>query len=464
MKNKCISLLFAFLVLPATLLACDLSSFTVNSVADLGGGYYEFNVTFCAGSGQNAYRYGADQNTYTWAIRVDNGAVVTSAPAFLTSPNTGSIYFSDTISYMGYHYLVYDYSSGGNGWWTCIDGGCGPVQSTCIDVTFTTYGMPNTILGGGAESAGIVIAGLGYGCNDEPDMIQHLLVPEAHAGNDTQVCPGGTVTLDAGASDGTPPYTYLWSTGATSSSISVAPAVSTTYSVTVTDGNGNTATDDVTVSIASTPTANAGADKQIYIGYGATCVSLNGSATGGTSPYTYAWSNGSTSAIPSVCPATSTTYTLTVTDANGCASTDAVEVAVENIVCGPGKVYVCHYGTTKCYKTNQVNSHLNHGDYLGTCDGMRLADMDEEPMLSAYPNPACNEVSLLFHLEEETAVTIEFYSMSGQLVARPLMNNLRESGDWLEVIALHDMEPGMYMVRLVSDAGDQYMTSLMISR
>ena len=54
-------------------------------------------------------------------------------------------------------------------------------------------------------------------------------------------------TLMAQASNGCPPYTYAWSTGASTQSIEVCPAMSTTYTVTVTDAVGNTDSDDVTV-------------------------------------------------------------------------------------------------------------------------------------------------------------------------------------------------------------------------
>ncbi len=47
-----------------------------------------------------------------------------------------------------------------------------------------------------------------------------------------------TLTLTANASEGTVPYTYLWSTGATTQSITVSPTTCTTYSVKVTDAKG----------------------------------------------------------------------------------------------------------------------------------------------------------------------------------------------------------------------------------
>ena len=53
------------------------------------------------------------------------------------------------------------------------------------------------------------------------------------------ICTGDTATLTANASGGTGSLTYLWSTGATGSSISVT--TSATYTVEVTDSKGCTA-------------------------------------------------------------------------------------------------------------------------------------------------------------------------------------------------------------------------------
>ena len=69
--------------------------------------------------------------------------------------------------------------------------------------------------------------------------------------------------------------------------------------------------------------ASAGADQIICSGEMATLV---GSATMGTPDYTYGWSNGDGTA--SIMVSAANTYTLTVTDANGCSATDDVLVTV----------------------------------------------------------------------------------------------------------------------------------------
>ena len=141
-----------------------------------------------------------------------------------------------------------------------------------------------------------------------------------NAGADVTInCSNPSATLTATGGSGS----FLWSTGATTASITVSPSTTTTYSVTITSANGCTASDAVVVTSAgiSAPIANAGPDITISYGTSATLT-----ASGGTS---YLWSNGATTASTTVSPVNRTTYTVTVTGANGCTATDDVIVVVE---------------------------------------------------------------------------------------------------------------------------------------
>ncbi|HQP04007.1 MAG TPA: gliding motility-associated C-terminal domain-containing protein, partial [Bacteroidales bacterium] len=61
-------------------------------------------------------------------------------------------------------------------------------------------------------------------------------------------------------------------------------------------------------------------------------VNLNASASGGTSPYTYAWDNGLGSGNShTVNPVANTTYNVTVTDSNGCSNTGNVSVSINSL-------------------------------------------------------------------------------------------------------------------------------------
>lgn len=90
------------------------------------------------------------------------------------------------------------------------------------------------------------------------------------------------------------------------------------------------------------PTADAGSDATIASGGSAT---LEGSATGGQEPYTYAWTpttglDDATVAQPTASPTVTTEYTLTVTDSNGQTDTDTVTVTVASalaVEAGPNR-------------------------------------------------------------------------------------------------------------------------------
>lgn len=135
-------------------------------------------------------------------------------------------------------------------------------------------------------------------------------------------CNGGSDgELDLTASGGTSPYTYSWSTGATTEDLTALVAGS--YTVTLTDDNSCTATETFTISeptqlaIADTitdVTCNAGSDGAINIG-----------VSGGTSAYSFAWSNASVSEDLTGLAAGS--YTVTVTDNNGCTETGSYTVS-----------------------------------------------------------------------------------------------------------------------------------------
>lgn len=134
-------------------------------------------------------------------------------------------------------------------------------------------------------------------------------------------CPGdndGQVT--ANPLGGTPPFSYLWSTGATTASIGGLP--SGIYTVTVTDSEGCEATGTGTVTEPPLLIANATSQNPVCIDDNDGSASV--SVSGGTQPYTYLWSTGATTvSIMGLAPGG---YSVTVTDANGCTAIDNVVI------------------------------------------------------------------------------------------------------------------------------------------
>ncbi|MFT4535735.1 MAG: hypothetical protein ACI9P5_003105, partial [Saprospiraceae bacterium] len=141
--------------------------------------------------------------------------------------------------------------------------------------------------------------------------------PNIDLGQDVSICLGSQTILEANATGGEEPYSYAWPFGLGSGNTkTVAPTETTTYVVTVTDANNCTNTGDVTVIVNLNPTAE-GVDGEICAGYDDGTVSVDPS--GGQEPYSYIWSNGATTqSLINLGPSVETTYTVTVTDDNGC--------------------------------------------------------------------------------------------------------------------------------------------------
>lgn len=158
----------------------------------------------------------------------------------------------------------------------------------------------------------------GNGCQDS-DAINITVDPSptANAGLDQTICDGQTATLTASGGG-----TYSWSSGGGNASENVSPSTSQTYTVTVTNGFGCQDTDDVLVNVNPLPTAFAGNDITVCNGGNATIT-----ATGGVS---YMWDGGlGAGATQNLTNITSpVTYTVTVTDANGCTDTDDIFIDV----------------------------------------------------------------------------------------------------------------------------------------
>lgn len=139
----------------------------------------------------------------------------------------------------------------------------------------------------------------------------------------SSIAPGGSSQLDVTVTGGVPPYTYGWTNGATLNSATISnpvamPVGTTTYTVTVTDSTNTQSTASVTVDVqqvltvtASPQTINAGQFTQ-----------LNATLAGAVPPVFYQWTPTFAVSNPNIAnplgaPSTTTTFMVTVIDANG---------------------------------------------------------------------------------------------------------------------------------------------------
>jgi gliding motility-associated-like protein len=147
------------------------------------------------------------------------------------------------------------------------------------------------------------------------------------------VCFGGSIgSINISASGGTAPYTYSWTgpNGFTSTNEDLQNLVAGTYQVTVRDANACTALVGPQITITQ-PTQLALTQSQVNnVCFGRSIGSINISASGGTAPYTYAWTgpNGFTSTNEDLQNLVSGTYQVTVTDANSCTALVGPQITI----------------------------------------------------------------------------------------------------------------------------------------
>jgi hypothetical protein len=129
----------------------------------------------------------------------------------------------------------------------------------------------------------------------------------------------GAVTV--GVTGGTQPYAYHWSTGGTTSGLTGLAAA--TYVLTVTDANQCTTLLTVVIANPALLAVSVLTKTDVVCPNGATG-SITAGAGGGTPPYAYQWSNAGTG--PTIGGLTVGTYTLTLTDANGCSKSLTAQI------------------------------------------------------------------------------------------------------------------------------------------
>jgi gliding motility-associated-like protein len=161
----------------------------------------------------------------------------------------------------------------------------------------------------------------------------------------------GTATVNI-TSGGAPPFNYLWSSAPPQATSTATSLPSGNYTVTVTDNNGCSATATVNVTMTSAVTAVA-----VVTGNNPVCpgqsTTLTVNVNGGSAPFNYLWSpaadlNSSTLQTVTATPTSGTTYTVTVTDANGCTTSAncTVTIAIPPVVTVSPDITICPGAST----------------------------------------------------------------------------------------------------------------------
>jgi hypothetical protein len=202
---------------------------------------------------------------------------------------------------------------------------------------------------------------------------------------------------------GQAPFTYDWNTSPSQSTEIATGLCGGSYSVLVTDSLGCTGTATVTLTEPS----------QLFISSSiigdATCVGCNdGSITvnpiGGTLPYSYSWSNGSTT--QTVSNLIVGTYTLCIDDASGCQFCDTFIV-------------------------DEPNTGVSYAD--------------DKSLITFYPNPINDYVTILISKELDiNKYLLSIYSVTGVKLKTIRLQN------YIDKFSLKEIGTGIYYVKLIN--------------
>uniref|UniRef100_UPI00286D466C HYR-like domain-containing protein n=1 Tax=Flavobacterium sp. TaxID=239 RepID=UPI00286D466C len=269
-----------------------------------------------------------------------------------------------------------------------------------------------------------------------------------------------------------------------------ANGTTTTITYTVTDVGGNTASCSFTVTRqAALALAVTNSNPQLYYGYTLDqSTTIKGTPSGGVGPYkvvitmnrvlacnvlnsagdeTWTASAGGSS-TGNTCPGSgpgttpvsthltvpvggfysvtsillaNATFTVTVTDANGCVVSGTTNVYSEDARCFAGnsaivKVKICHKtGNSKdpchelCVSESAVAAHIAHGDYIGAClanctdpvvhtKHIEVEEAAKVFKVIGYPNPSKNQFTVEVLSDSNDKVEVAVYDMLARLIRR----------------------------------------------
>jgi len=285
---------------------------------------------------------------------------------------------------------------------------------------------------------------------------------------------GGTVSV--GPTGGIGGYQVSWSNGASGFTNDVNQ--SGTYQVTITDGAGCTVTDAIDMTIVDT------ALELIVSTENTSCADNNdglaaATVAGGTTPYHYNWSTGSTE--NSIENLAAGTYSVEITDATGCQQNQIFTVTAPDPVlldCSgtpesngvDGFVQVSVSGGIAPYQyiwstgdTGSFVQEITNGSYDVTvtdqngCSSICTVDLiptnTEMPAnfatLDVFPNPASEQLFIQANLLESESVNLSLVNLIGQAVWTANTNGTAIQ----QIIEVADLAAGTYLLRLETAKG-----------
>ncbi|OFY87116.1 MAG: hypothetical protein A3F72_16550 [Bacteroidetes bacterium RIFCSPLOWO2_12_FULL_35_15] len=446
---------------PAGCSSSDTINITINPVVSINLGP---DVTQCGGS--VFLNAGNPGSTYIWNTGASSQTITTnlSGTYYVSATNVSGCTSADTLLVNINPLPVVN---------------LGPDVFACNpDVTLSTGSNGNYTWNTGASTPTLLVSNSGTysvavnlnGCI-LTDTINVTLSnpPIVNLGTDTTSC-SASVLLNAGNSGST----YLWNTGTTGQT--AMAYTSGNYSVLVTAAGGCSQSDTIKVTIHPSVAANAGADLAVCSG---SAVQL--SASGGI---TYLWNGSISGQNITITPTSNVSYTVSVTDVNGCMGTDQVNVAVTNgpfaafnFFANAGTVtttntstntsaYVWDFGDGSALDiaTAPTHTYLTSGTYtilLTAVNGcgtdttsqiltltIGLEEIEFANAIIIYPVPTSGMLTVYLQRSFDKNVFIKIISVEGKLVDEKTIEKLTTDKVTFD---LTNLTPGLYFVQMTND-------------
>jgi gliding motility-associated-like protein len=353
-----------------------------------GSGGYTFDWTTADGTGLSATNEdqgGLTFGTYDVTMTDLNGCILTTTitltePVILTQAISAFEYPStDNISCFGFNDGSIDYTVGGGSpgytysWTTANGSGLIDGLEDQTNLTAGTYNVLLTDINGCQQTITITLV--------EPTPLVINLTPSIYSGgfNLSGCQPDGWI--DATVNDGSPGYTYSWSPGLETTE-DIANLPEGTYTVTATDINGCIIIDEITLIAPELVTVTTAVTTN-YNGQDITCTGasdggITSTPSGGAAPYTYEWTNSTAVVVgtnQSVNNLPSGTYSVLVTDDNGCTTTEVITLVDPPLTVIAGSVSTDYNGQdVSCFGSTDGGITL---DVQGGTPGFNYTWRDE---------------------------------------------------------------------------------------
>ncbi len=370
------------------------------------GGTLPYTYSWSGGGGTNAAASNLSAGTYSLLTTDNNGCTATASATITQSVEAlGASISPLNVSCYGGTGSATVTSSGGNAPYTYSWSGGAGTNLTASNLSPGTYSITVTDNGGCTATSSTTIT--------QPASPLGITISTVQ----NAACSPGAIIANM-ATGGVSPYTYAWipSGGNRLSATNLSAGV---YSIIAVDNNGCTAITSATITQTASVlsvTASATASIRCNGGNGGGC---NATVSGGSSPFTYSWSNSATTA--SLSGLTAGTYTITVHDINGCLATayvgigqpaaiSANTIVSTNITCNGGANGQAKVGVTGGYSpytyswspntnTTYLSTGLSAGIYSVTvtdkngCTGSSVVTVTQPAIirdsLSGITFPTC---------------------------------------------------------------------------